>query len=78
VPGEYEVSVELPAILPAGGHRVAIRLASPFETFLDDEVLAFRVLPHPEDRRESIERRRLVQPELSWSVARSAPRTLVP
>jgi hypothetical protein len=38
---------------------------------MDDEVLTLEVAPRPDDTTEMVERTRLVQPPVSWSVQSS-------
>jgi ABC-type polysaccharide/polyol phosphate transport system ATPase subunit len=69
-PGEWEASVVIPPVLAAGDYVVGIAFRSPYQSFLDQEVLTFRLLPAPDDRRESVERNRIVQPTVEWRVER--------
>jgi ABC-type polysaccharide/polyol phosphate transport system ATPase subunit len=64
---EYEVTVRVPPILRPGEYLVGVWLGTQLETFLDRDVFRFTVLPHPNDRREAIERPRLVQPGVAWT-----------
>jgi ABC-type polysaccharide/polyol phosphate transport system ATPase subunit len=70
--GEYDMLVTLPPVLPSGDYVLWVWCASRFETYFEREVLTFRLWPRPEDRREAVERSRLLQPPVSWR-ARSLP-----
>jgi ABC-2 type transport system ATP-binding protein/lipopolysaccharide transport system ATP-binding protein len=70
LPAEYEVRLTIPAVLPARDYRVELWIGTPFETVLRREVLAFRLAPLADDMDESLRRKRVVQPPVSWQVAR--------
>jgi ABC-type polysaccharide/polyol phosphate transport system ATPase subunit len=70
--GEWEASVVVPPVLAAGDYVVGVAIRSPYQRFLDQEVLTFRLWPPPDERRESVERTRLVQPAVEWRVERPA------
>ena len=66
--GEYEINITIPPVLPAGDYILWVWFASRFETYLEQEILTFRLLPRPEDRTEAVERNRVVQPPMTWRV----------
>jgi ABC-2 type transport system ATP-binding protein/lipopolysaccharide transport system ATP-binding protein len=68
--GEWEVSVVVPPLLTAGDYVLGASLHSPYQTYFDEEVLSFRLWPPPDERQESIDRNRIVQPEVEWRVER--------
>ncbi len=71
-PGEYEATVEVPPVLASGEHVLGVWFGTAVEDLFDQELLSFEVAPRPDDRKEWIERARVIQPELRWSV-RSDP-----
>jgi ABC-type polysaccharide/polyol phosphate transport system ATPase subunit len=64
--GTWEVSMLVPPVLAAADYTVAVSISSPYQTFMDDEVLSFRLWPRPEDRAELIERNRVIQVPIAW------------
>jgi ABC-2 type transport system ATP-binding protein/lipopolysaccharide transport system ATP-binding protein len=72
VPGEWEASLAIPPVLAAGDYVLGIAMRSPYQRFLDQEVLTFRLWPPPDERRESVERNRLVQAPVRWRIERLA------
>lgn len=76
--GVWEVSVVVPPVLAPNEYTVGISMASPYESFLDEDVLTFRLWPRPDDRRELIERSRLVQVPVIWRRESHAPLPGVP
>jgi ABC-type polysaccharide/polyol phosphate transport system ATPase subunit len=70
VPGTREVSVVIPPVLAAGDYVLGVAMHSPYQRFFDREVLTFRLWPPPDERRDSLDRSRLVQPSVEWRVAR--------
>jgi ABC-type polysaccharide/polyol phosphate transport system ATPase subunit len=64
--GSWDVSLVVPPVLAANEYTVGISIASPYETFADQEVLTFRVWPRPDDRRALMERSRVVQVPVAW------------
>jgi ABC-type polysaccharide/polyol phosphate transport system ATPase subunit len=70
VPGEWEAALVIPPVLAAGDYVLGVAIRSPYQRFLDEEVLTFRLWPPPDERRESVERTRIVQPAVEWRVAR--------
>jgi ABC-type polysaccharide/polyol phosphate transport system ATPase subunit len=71
-PGEWVVSLVIPPVLAAGDYVLGISIRSPYQSYLDEEVLSFRLWPPPDERQESIDRNRVVQPEVEWHVERAA------
>jgi ABC-type polysaccharide/polyol phosphate transport system ATPase subunit len=69
-PGEWEATVVVPPVLAAGDYVLGIAIHSPYQRFLDQEVLTFRLWPPPEERREAIDRTRIVQPDVEWRIER--------
>jgi ABC-type polysaccharide/polyol phosphate transport system ATPase subunit len=68
--GEWEATLVIPPILAAGDYVLGVAIRSPYQRFLDTEVLTFRLWPPPDEQRESIDRSRIVQPEVRWQVER--------
>jgi hypothetical protein len=68
VPGEWEASVVIPPVLAGGDYILGVAIRSPYQRFLDQEVLTFRLWPPPEERQDSIDRSRVVQPDVEWRV----------
>jgi hypothetical protein len=71
-PGVWDVSAVVPPLLAPNDYGIAVTIASPYEEFVDEEVLQFRLWPRPDDRREVSDRNRIVQPGVVWRVE---PRT---
>jgi ABC-type polysaccharide/polyol phosphate transport system ATPase subunit len=72
VPGEWEASATIPPVLAAGDYVVGVSILSPYEWFFEREVIAFRLWPAPEQRQDSIDRNRVIQPRVEWRVERPA------
>ena len=70
-PGDYRVAVTLPPVLPPGRYTLGVWLRSQYQQLMDDELLTLEVAPRPDDTTEMVERTRLVQPPVSWSVQSS-------
>jgi hypothetical protein len=66
--GERAASVAFPPdpVLAAGDYVPAVAIRSPCQRLLDQEVLTFRLWPPPDERRESVQRNRIVQPAVEW------------
>jgi ABC-type polysaccharide/polyol phosphate transport system ATPase subunit len=64
--GTWEVSVAVPPVLAPDEYTLGVTVASPFDRFVDEEVLTFRLWPRPDDRRELVERSRIVQAPVTW------------
>jgi ABC-2 type transport system ATP-binding protein/lipopolysaccharide transport system ATP-binding protein len=71
-PGEYEATVEVPPVLASGEYVLGVWFGTALEDLFDQELMSFEVVPRPDDRKEWIERARVMQPELRWTV-RSEP-----
>jgi ABC-type polysaccharide/polyol phosphate transport system ATPase subunit len=71
--GEWEVSVVIPPLLAAADYTLGVSLTSPYQTFANDEVLSFRLWPRPDDRRELIERNRILQAPVVWRLESHDP-----
>ena len=71
--GEWEATVTIPPVLAPGDYVVGIHLGTPYHRFVDREVLTFRLLPRLDTPRSSIERSRLVQPDVDWHVRAPGP-----
>jgi ABC-type polysaccharide/polyol phosphate transport system ATPase subunit len=71
--GTWEVSILVPPLLAAADYTVGVSIASPYQTFVDEEVFSFRLWPKADDRRELIERNRIVQPPVEWRLESHAP-----
>jgi hypothetical protein len=64
--GVWDVSVLVPPVLAANDYAVGVSIASPYQRFVDEEVLTFQLSPRPDDRREVSDRNRIVQPQVVW------------
>jgi hypothetical protein len=62
----------VPPVLAANDYAVGVSIASPYQRFVDDEVLTFQFWPRPDDRRE-LSDRRLVQPQVAWRLESRHP-----
>jgi ABC-type polysaccharide/polyol phosphate transport system ATPase subunit len=71
--GVFDVSMLVPPVLAANDYAVAVSIASPYQRFVDEEVLTFQLWPRPDDRRELSDRNRLVQPKVAWRLESRAP-----
>jgi ABC-type polysaccharide/polyol phosphate transport system ATPase subunit len=67
--GEYDAVLTVPPILPPGEYVVALWAGTYYETFLESDVMRLLVKPRPDDRQEWIERPRIVQPRVTWTVS---------
>jgi ABC-type polysaccharide/polyol phosphate transport system ATPase subunit len=74
VPHEVEVALTVPPIFPAGDYLLGVWVGSSYDSFLEQEVLRFRVWPRAEDPADDLDRDRVVQPPVHWQVRRSDPR----
>jgi ABC-type polysaccharide/polyol phosphate transport system ATPase subunit len=72
VPQEVDVSLTIPPLLPAGDFVLRIWIGSTYDSFLEQEVLRFRVWPKAEDPADDLDR--VVQPPVRWQVRRVDPR----
>lgn len=71
---EYEASLTIPPVLPAGNYTVGVWIGTEHQSFVFNEFLEFALLPKTDDGAESLRRNRLVQPPVVWNVT-SRPRT---
>jgi ABC-2 type transport system ATP-binding protein/lipopolysaccharide transport system ATP-binding protein len=69
VPETYEARLRVPPVLPAGEYMVGVWIGTRFDTFVYQLPLAFRLWPSADDSSEYVERNRVVQPSVEWSVA---------
>jgi ABC-2 type transport system ATP-binding protein/lipopolysaccharide transport system ATP-binding protein len=69
--GVWEVSMLVPPVLAANDYAVGVSIASPYQRFVDEDVLTFQLWPRPDDRREVSDRNRLVQPQVAWRLESS-------
>ena len=65
-PQEVDAALTLPPILPAGDYLLGIWIGSTYDSFLEQEILRFRVWPRAEDPADAIDR--VVQPPVRWQV----------
>jgi ABC-2 type transport system ATP-binding protein/lipopolysaccharide transport system ATP-binding protein len=75
-PGTYIVRLRVPPVLRAGDYVFGIWLGTQYAAFFDREALTFSILPRADDRQESIARRRMIQPQVSWSCERLTTRVI--
>jgi ABC-type polysaccharide/polyol phosphate transport system ATPase subunit len=71
--GIWDVSVLVPPVLAANDYAVGVSIASPYQRFVDEEVLTFQLRPRPDDRREVSDRNRIVQPQVAWRLESRTP-----
>jgi ABC-2 type transport system ATP-binding protein/lipopolysaccharide transport system ATP-binding protein len=69
--GDYHVMASVPPLLKPQSYILGVEICTPYQTMMDDEVLTLDVAPRLDDHREMIERTRLVQPSVKWSVRAS-------
>jgi homopolymeric O-antigen transport system ATP-binding protein len=67
-PTEIAVALTVPPMLPAGDYLLGVWIGSSYDSFLEQEVLRFRVWPRAEDPADALERDRIVQPPARWEV----------
>jgi ABC-2 type transport system ATP-binding protein/lipopolysaccharide transport system ATP-binding protein len=72
-PGDYEAIVEVPPVLASGEYVLGVWFGTAVEDLFDQELMSFEVVPRPDDRKEWIERARVMQPELRWTVRSEPP-----
>jgi hypothetical protein len=70
VPGEREASVVIRPVLAAGDYVLGVAIRSEYQRLLDQEVLTFGLWPPLDERRESVECNRIVQPAVKWRLER--------
>jgi ABC-type polysaccharide/polyol phosphate transport system ATPase subunit len=68
VPETYEARLRVPPVLPAGEYMVGVWIGTRFETFVYEQPFGFRLWPSRDDQSEFMERNRVVQPSVEWSV----------
>ena len=73
-PREVDVALTVPPILPAGDYLLGVWIGSSYDSFLEQEVLRFRVWPKAEDPADTLDRDRVVQPPVRWEVRQADPR----
>jgi ABC-2 type transport system ATP-binding protein/lipopolysaccharide transport system ATP-binding protein len=73
-PHEVDVALTVPPVLPAGDYLLGVWLGSSYDSFLEQEVLRFRVWPRAQDPADEVDRDRVVQPPVRWQVQRADTR----
>jgi ABC-type polysaccharide/polyol phosphate transport system ATPase subunit len=73
-PCEVDVALTVPPILPAGDYLLGVWLGSSYDSFLEQEVLRFRVWPRADDPADEVDRDRVAQPPVRWQVRRADTR----
>ena len=73
-PREVDVALTVPPVLPAGDYLLGVWIGSSYDSFLEQEVLRFRVWPRAEDPADELDRDRVVQPPVRWQVRRTDAR----
>ena len=73
-PREVDVALTVPPILPAGDYLLGVWIGSSYDSFLEQEVLRFRVWPKADDPADALDRDRVVQPPVRWQVRRADTR----
>jgi hypothetical protein len=73
-PSEVDVALSVPPILPAGDYLLGVWIGSSYDSFLEQEVLRFRVWPKAEDPADDLDRDRVVQPPVQWEVRQADSR----
>jgi hypothetical protein len=71
-PARYDLTLSLPATLAPNEYLIGVWIGTDHEEFLYQEVLPFRILPLPNDLREAVDRRRVVQPQVAWRLQQLA------
>jgi ABC-type polysaccharide/polyol phosphate transport system ATPase subunit len=66
--GTWDVSLVVPPVLAPNDYGVGVSITSPYQRFVDEEVLRFRLWPRADDRREASDRNRILQPAVAWRV----------
>jgi ABC-type polysaccharide/polyol phosphate transport system ATPase subunit len=67
-PREIEAAITVPPILPSGDYLLGVWVGSSYDSFLEQEVLRFRVWPRTDDPTDALNRDRVVQPPVRWRV----------
>jgi ABC-2 type transport system ATP-binding protein/lipopolysaccharide transport system ATP-binding protein len=73
-PRDVVVALTVPPMLPAGDYLLGVWIGSSYDSFLEQEVLRFRVWPKADDPADELDRDRVVQPPVRWNVRSSDPR----
>lgn len=68
LPQDYTARLEVPGILPAGNYRLEIWIGNPWETLLRADALRFSIAPRADDVNDALQRRRVAQPDVTWTV----------
>jgi ABC-type polysaccharide/polyol phosphate transport system ATPase subunit len=76
--GIWDVSLVVPPVLAANDYGVAVAITSPYQRFVDEEVLRFRLWPKSDDRRDVSDRNRILQPPVRWHLEAHMPVADVP
>ena len=66
--GDWEAAVVVPPVLAPGDYVVGVAIRSPYQRFLDREVLSFPLLPSADATHEAAERIRILQPDVAWEL----------
>ena len=68
-PQEYEARVKVPAVFPEGDYFAGCWIGSSYETVaFEPQALGFHLWSRPEERMNTLERNRVVQPGVEWDV----------
>jgi homopolymeric O-antigen transport system ATP-binding protein len=70
-PGEYRLSITVPPVLVPRRYTLGLWVGDEYEATIDRELLTFDVIPRPDDSMELVERVRVVQPPVGWSLSDS-------
>jgi hypothetical protein len=70
-PGDYHVTAQVPPLLSPRRYTLGVWIGNSYRELLDREALTLDVAPRIDDRTEMIERPRIVQPPVTWSVQSS-------
>ena len=65
----------VPPLLPAGDYVLGVWIGSSYDSFLEQEVLRFRVWPKADDPADALDRDRVVQPPVRWDSGRPSEMT---
>jgi len=68
-PQEYEARITVPPLLPAGDYFAGFWIGSTYETVIyQPQALGFRLWPRADERANTLERNRLLQPGVEWNM----------
>jgi hypothetical protein len=68
-PGMYQLEVAIPPVLAPGRYTLGVWIGTEHEELVADrDLFTLEVAPRPDDTTEMVERRRLVQPPVQWSM----------